>query len=55
MFFPIGDTPNPKNFTPWMTWTLMAANILIYILITVPLSFQGIDRADPLCRNISEP
>jgi len=48
MFFPIGDTPNPKNFTPWMTWTLMAANILIYILITVPLSFQGIDRADPL-------
>lgn len=48
MFFPIGDTPNPKNFTPWITWGLMAANILIYLLITVPLSLQGVDRADPL-------
>lgn len=48
MFFPIGDTPNPRNFTPWMTWILMAANILIYLFITVPLSMQGVDPGNPL-------
>ena len=48
MFFPIGDTPNPKNFTPWMTWGLMAANILIYFFITIPLSMQGVDPGNPL-------
>ncbi len=48
MFFPIGDTPNPKNFTPWITWSLMAANILIYLFITLPLSMQGVNPGDPL-------
>lgn len=48
MILPIGDTPNPRNYIPWMTWGLMALNIIIYLFITIPLSTQGVDRGDPL-------
>lgn len=48
MIFPIGDTPNPRNYTPWVTWGLMALNIIIYLFISIPLSTQGVDRGDPL-------
>lgn len=33
MFIPIGDTPNPRNFTPWVNWLLIAANIAVYLFI----------------------
>ncbi|MBN2432325.1 MAG: rhomboid family intramembrane serine protease [Acidobacteria bacterium] len=48
MFLPIGDTPNPRNFFPWVNWSLIAANILIYLVISLPLSFQSVDPRDPL-------
>ena len=48
MFIPVGDTPNPRNFTPWINWALIAANVAIYILITLPLSSRGINLNDPL-------
>ena len=48
MFFPIGDSPNPRNFTPWINWSLIAANVLIYLFITVPLSQQGVSMDNPL-------
>lgn len=48
MFIPIGDTPNPRNFTPWINWLLIAANVAIYVLISLPLSSQGIDMDNPL-------
>lgn len=48
MFLPIGDSPNPKNYTPWMNWTLIAANILVYVFITIPLSRRGVSMNDPL-------
>ncbi len=48
MFLPIGDSPNPRSYTPWMNWTLMAANILVYLFITIPLSRQGVDTNDPI-------
>ncbi len=48
MFFPIGDSPNQKGFTPWMTWGLMALNIAVYVLITFPLSRRGVQVNDPL-------
>lgn len=35
--FPYGDQPNPRGFTPWVTWLLIAANVLIYLRITLPL------------------
>lgn len=48
MFIPIGDTPNPRNFTPWVNWLLIAANVAIYVLISLGLSYQPIDMNNPL-------
>ena len=50
MFIPVGDTPNPKNFTPWVNWLLITVNIGIYLFITLPLSSSGIDINDPTVR-----
>lgn len=47
MFFPVGDIPNPRT-TPWMTYALMAVNIAVYALVTLPLSLQRPDLNDPL-------
>ena len=47
MLLPTGDTPNPKNFTPWVTWSLIAVNVAVFVLVTVPLSRQGVDLRDP--------
>ena len=38
MILPVGDTPNPTNYRPWVTWVLMALNIAVYLLCTLPLS-----------------
>jgi len=46
MFVPIGDTPNPKQFTPWVTYALIAANVLIF-LICVPRMLELADPQDP--------
>jgi len=46
-FLPIGDTPNQPGYLPWMTWLLIAANVAVYLLITMPLSSQGVDLNDP--------
>lgn len=45
MFLPIGDRPNPPQ-TPWVTWTLMALNIAVHLVLW-PLSFQPADLDDP--------
>jgi len=50
VFIPIGDSPNPRNFTPWINWILIAANIAVYIFITLPLSSAGVDINDPTLR-----
>jgi len=34
---PIGDTPNADR-TPWMNWGIIAANVLVYLFVNVPLS-----------------
>jgi membrane associated rhomboid family serine protease len=47
MFLPIGDLPNPRT-TPWVTYALMAANIAVFVLVTVPLSVARPDLTDPL-------
>ena len=46
--FPLGDTPNPRNFTPWVNWILIGINIAIYLLIALPLSFTAVDPNNPL-------
>jgi len=47
MFLPTGDTPNPRNFTPWVNYTLLALNIAVFILVSLPLSLQPADPGDP--------
>ncbi len=47
MFLPIGDTPNPRNFTPWVNWFLIAVNVVIFLFISLPLSYRGVNYNDP--------
>lgn len=47
MFLPIGDIPNPK-VTPYVNYILMAVNIAVFVLITLPLSAARPDINDPL-------
>ncbi len=47
MFIPVGDTPNPSK-PAWMTWSLMAANIGIFVLIAIPLMTTAPDTSSQL-------
>ena len=47
MILPIGDTPNPQNFTPWVNWALIALNVAVYLFISLPLSSTAPDLTDP--------
>ena len=46
MFFPISDSPNPKGI-PWATWTIIALNVVIFLVVNLPLSTQPADVSDP--------
>ncbi len=46
MFLPLGDEPNPRG-VPWVTYGLIAANVAIYLLISLPLSGVRPDLDDP--------
>ena len=46
MILPLGDSPNPRG-VPVVTYALLAANVAVYVLITLPLSFTPVDPADP--------
>lgn len=50
MFFPFGDTPNPPGFRAWVTWLLIAINVLVWA-VTAPLGAMPADPADPLFRD----
>ena len=49
MFLPLGDAPNPRG-APLVTWALIAINVAVYLLVTLPLSAQGVDPGDPALR-----
>jgi len=51
MFFPTGDTPNPRNYIPWVTWGIIALNISIYLFVNLPLTRQAADLNDPRTRD----
>jgi membrane associated rhomboid family serine protease len=53
MFLPIGDAPNPKG-TPFATWLLIAANVAVYLFVTVPLGSRHADVSDPALREYVE-
>lgn len=48
MFLPIGDSPNPR-FTPWLTYALIAANVLVFLAL-LPLHSELPPPGDPLLR-----
>ncbi len=47
MILPLSDSPRPPG-VPWATWGLIAANVALYLLVTLPLSQQGVGPDDPL-------
>lgn len=47
MFLPYGDHPNPSGFRAWVTWGLIAVNLLLWLTITLPLQLTPPDTADP--------
>ncbi|MCA9552876.1 MAG: rhomboid family intramembrane serine protease [Myxococcales bacterium] len=52
MLLPIGDTPNPRNFTPWVNWGLMGLNIAVYLFLTLPMSAEPVDLRDPAVQEV---
>lgn len=46
MFLPIGDAPNPRG-VPVVTWLLIAANLAVFLLVSVPLGARRADLRDP--------
>lgn len=53
MFLPIGDQPNPPG-TPFVNYTLIALNVAVYLLISLPLSTRPADPGDPRLRDYIE-
>ncbi len=47
MLLPIGDAPNPRS-TPWVTRGLIAVNVAVFLLVTLPLSGRHPDLSDPV-------
>ena len=53
MFLPIGDAPNPKGI-PVATWAIIAANVLAFLLLNVPLGSRQADLGSPAFREYVE-
>lgn len=47
MLLPTGDTPNPRNFTAYVNWALIAVNCFVFVVVSLPLMGQGVDLKDP--------
>ncbi len=47
MVLPIGDTPNPRG-VPAVTYVLIAINVAVYALVSLPLSMERPAPGDPL-------
>ena len=50
MILPLSDAPNPRG-VPFVTYTLIAINVAVYLFLTLPLSRHGVDLADPSLQN----
>ena len=46
MILPLGDTPNPRG-VPFLTYAIIALNLAVYVLLTVPLA-TPVKLTDPL-------
>lgn len=49
MFLPLSDAPNPKG-VPYVTWTLIALNVIVFAFVNLPLGSQPADANDPAYR-----
>ncbi len=49
MFIPVGDAPNPRGI-PFVTYTLIAVNVAVYLFVNLPLDSRPADRSDPAFR-----
>ena len=47
MVFPIGDAPNPRG-VPIVTYLLIAANVAVFVMVTVPLAGVAVSPTDPV-------
>lgn len=47
MFLPVGDHPNPST-TPVVTYLLIAANVLVWIAVSLPMTIARPDLNDPV-------
>ena len=43
MFLPIGDTPNPENYRPWVNHLLISINVSLYLFVALPASLAAPD------------
>lgn len=46
MLLPLSDAPNPRG-TPVVTYLLIAANVLVYLLVTFPMGMERPGLSDP--------
>ena len=46
MFLPVGDQPNPRG-TPIANYAILAANVAIYLVLSLPLTLRPADPSDP--------
>jgi membrane associated rhomboid family serine protease len=46
MLLPLSDAPNPRS-TPFVTYGLIAVNVLVYALVTLPLGNTPVQADDP--------
>jgi membrane associated rhomboid family serine protease len=46
MILPLGDAPNPRG-VPFATYLLILINVAVYLMFTLPLSYQPPDPNDP--------
>lgn len=53
MLLPLSDAPNPRG-TPVITYLLIAANVIVYGLFTLPMGMQHADINDPSLRSYLE-
>jgi len=53
MFIPVGDAPNPRGI-PFVTYTLIAVNVAVYLFVNLPLDSRPADRSDPAFREYVE-
>jgi membrane associated rhomboid family serine protease len=54
MFLPVGDTPRPQRYVPYITWALIAINVAVFALLTLPLETRPVDPSDPALRDYIE-